>query len=55
MNITILNGRIPIVYVFIDNDDRIISVNGSCYLTQKKDTKVEQLFDAPQWDADRGS
>ena len=32
MLVPIVDGKIPIVHVFIDDDRRQVSVNGSCYL-----------------------
>ena len=30
--VAIVNGNVPIIHAFIDEDGRLVSVNGSCYL-----------------------
>ena len=37
MFVAIVDGKIPIVYVFIDDDRRQVSLNGSCYLNLLKE------------------
>jgi len=38
MFVAIVDGRIPVVQAFIDENGRSVSVNGSCYLQLLQDT-----------------
>ena len=35
---SVVNGKIPIVHLFIDENERSVSINGSCYLKLLQDT-----------------
>ena len=37
MFVAIIDGNIPIVHAYIDNDERQVSANGSCYLKLPKE------------------